>query len=90
MEANCGPALGALTSGVGRQTPMADGDPTMPRAPTKGGGGGLNPSVLRQFQMLSATCYPQVILAAMDCGFSAVIAAIEASWCMVSELDCAG
>jgi len=52
---------------------------TPARTPRNGGVGGVNPSALRQSQMLSATFCPHAIPAAMDCGFSSVIAAIEAS-----------
>src|ERR1700674_803363 len=66
MEANCGPAPVAFPKGVGRQTPTAVGDPTIPRTPTNGGGGGANPSVIRHAQMLSATLCPQAIPACID------------------------
>src|SRR6267154_773657 len=75
-----------LASGVGRQTP-ATGRPSEPRK--AGGGLGLNPSVNRQSQMVSATVWPQAMPAWIAEGESAPrpegIAAIEASRLAVSN-----
>src|SRR5947209_14444172 len=86
MVANCSPAPGAFTRGVGRHTPMAAGDPTMPRTPRNGGGGGVNPSVWRHAQMLSATDWPHATPAWIDAAFPGFsIAAMDASRCVVSD-----
>src|SRR4051812_2901866 len=61
MYANCGPAPGANAGGVGRHIPTA-----VP--PTKAGGAGVKPSVLRHAMMALATVSPHAAPAAMAPG----------------------
>src|SRR5262245_3287223 len=56
---NCTPAAGRNAGGVGRQTPGAD-------PPKNGGGGGVNPSVLRHARMAFATVCPQAAPRAIE------------------------
>src|SRR5207247_6109005 len=83
MEANCGPAPGALANGVGRQAPTT-------ATPTNGGGAGAIPSVSRHAQMASATVCPQAIPELIDSAVSFEdSAASEASRCAVRVVVCA-
>ena len=81
---------GSIQQGVGRHTPISAGVPTRPSAPTKGGGGGKNPSVNLQFQTASATFWPQAIPALIDFALSPLSAAIDASRSAVSDVVSVG
>src|SRR5512135_3324996 len=59
IVANCGAAPGRNPGGVGRHSPTS-------RPPRNGGGGGVNPSALRQAQISSATSWPHSTPRAMD------------------------
>ena len=84
IYANCTPAPGKNPGGVGRHWPTAT-------PPTNGGGGGVNPSVLRQAKIVSATFWPHFSPRAIDWLFStADIGASEAARSLSKVLCCAG
>jgi hypothetical protein len=64
MYENCTPAAGRNAGGVGLQIPGAD-------PPKNGGGGGVNPSVLRHARIAFATVCPQAAPRAIETLFSA-------------------
>src|ERR1700739_3217945 len=91
MVANCGPAPGAKGGGVGRHTPTAEGELSIPSTPTNGGTGGALPSVWRQAQRASATVWPHAVPALTEEAFSCCRMALREFMRSVASVEfCAG